>query len=102
MANPFESARPHLWNGEDGIGVFEKYLCHAIQRGAERKAVSQQEADQAQAMIRTRLGEYVTVESWLCCEAGIRLGQMDHLQVQSYRFLWLADLSAKWNQGERA
>lgn len=101
MANPFESARPHLWNGQGQIGSFEKYICHALQRAADRKAVTQEVADQARAMIYTRLGEYLSVESWLCCEAGIRLGEMDPLSVQGYRFRWLADLSAKWNQGER-
>jgi hypothetical protein len=101
MANPFHAAQAHLWNGLNGIGKKEKYSCHAIQRAADRGAISQADADQAQAMIHTRLGEYPTVNSWLCCEAGIRLGEMSHERVQSYRVLWLEELSSIWNQGER-
>jgi hypothetical protein len=101
MVNPFDSARSHLWNGQERIGSSEKYICHALQRAADRRAITQAEADQAREMIYARLGEYPSVEGWLCCEAGIRLGEMDPVSVQDYRFLWLGELSSAWNQGER-
>jgi len=101
MANPFESARIHVWNGLDMIGDSEKFLCHAIQRAADSHAITQQDADLAVAMIRTRLGEYPTVEGWLYNEAGLNFTQMNDRSVQRYRVLWLAELSVKWNQGER-
>lgn len=101
MVNPFESAHRHLWNGQNRIGSSEKYICHAIQRAADCSDITQAVADQAREMIYTRLGEYSTVEGWLCCEAGVRLGTMDPMSVQGYRFLWLGELSSAWNQGER-
>lgn len=99
--NPFTAATQFLWDGLTGDKVFEKYSCHAIQRAADSQLVTQEEADQARAMIYARLGEYPTVNAWLCCEAGIRLGEMTDERVQSYRFRWLDQLSSQWNQGER-
>jgi hypothetical protein len=101
MANPFVHARPFVWDGQGQIGQYEKYLCHAVQRAADSKAVSQKEADQAVAMIQVRLGEHATVVGWLYNEAGITFTEMNDCSVQSYRLFWLADLSVKWNQGER-
>lgn len=101
MANPFKEARQHLWDGYNGVGKQERYICHAIQRAADRKAVSQEEASTAVDMIHRRLGEYVSVESWLCCEAHVRLGEMGADRVQCYRFRWLDELSSMWIQGQR-
>ncbi|MDR5839362.1 hypothetical protein [Caballeronia sp. LZ034LL] len=102
MANPFEAARPYLWNGSNGVKYSEKYICHAIGRAEKARRITAHQALWAINMIHLRLGEHRTVEGWLCNEGGVRLGEMSCEQVQLYRFLWLDELSRIWNQGERA
>jgi hypothetical protein len=97
--NPFSAAKQHLWNGEQSGG--ERFMCHAISRAQKAGQITEADRMTANRMIHTRLGEYPYVESWLCNEAGVLCSQLDPVDVQAYRFLWLEDLEKHWNQGVR-
>lgn len=101
--NPFTEARPYLWNGE-GLGgkLTKRYLCYCLLSAYEAESIDLISYQTAKHMILSRLGhDYPTVESFLCAGHNIPLSQLTQPVVQSYRFLWLADLEKLWNQGER-
>lgn len=101
--NPFSQATDYLWDGEsDQCPVtHEQYLCHALLRLRDSQAISIALYGKAIGMIKARLGGYLSVESWLCNEAGLTLSALTQEAVQAYRFLWLKELEQLWNQGER-
>lgn len=109
-SNPFTDARPYLSNGELGeqvtvassIAKKQKYLCLCLLMAYRDAAIVTADFELAKTMVYTRLGaSYACVESFLCNEAHIPLGQLTPESVQAYRFLWLKELEQLWNQGER-
>lgn len=101
MTNPFDAALAHLWNGNHPIKGRDIYICHAIMAAEKQGGITQEESALSRTMIHNRLDGHKTLEGWLCNEGGVLLGDITDERIQRHRFLWLADLSAKWNQGER-
>jgi hypothetical protein len=101
--NPFSVARQYVWDGKDykATKTHERFLCHALLVACDSGNIEPRQYEQAVDMIQIRLGEHKFLESWLCCEAGVRLGEISHEQGQLYRFRWLDHLEQLWNQGER-
>jgi hypothetical protein len=101
--NPFTQAKPYLWNGEgrEGKQGKERYLCHALALARGDRQIDVADYSVAGNMIRARLGEHTFVESWLACEAYIRVSELTPENVQAYRLRWLEDLEQLWNQGGR-
>jgi hypothetical protein len=101
MTTPFDAALAHLWDGNYPIKGKEIYICHAIMAAEKLGSITQEESALSRTMIHNRLEGHKTLEGWLCNEAGVLLGDINDLAIQGHRFLWLAHLAAKWNQGER-
>jgi hypothetical protein len=105
MVNPFSESRKHVWDGANlndlAKDLKERFLCHALLRACDEGTFDQDTYMQAVGMIQRRMGEHKFLESWLCCEGGVRVGEMTHERIQFYRFRWLNELEQLWNQGER-
>lgn len=102
--NPFTKARKRLWDGtdEDTHGYKERYICHALESALGYEDISYAKYKKASDIVNTRLtSEYASVESFLAEECKISLSLLTDFNVQSYRFLWLAELEKLWNQGVR-
>lgn len=101
--NPFAVARQYLWDGSKKDEGFpkERFLCHTVMAGRNFGKVSGNDCTRARDMIRSRLGEYTFLESWLANEAHVSINDLTHENVQAYRLRWLGHLEQLWNQGER-
>jgi hypothetical protein len=99
--NPFAAARQYLWDGSTPRETAGKrrYLCHALEDVRIAGMISGFTHQVAQEMIRSRLGEYRSLESWLCNEAGVSVNDTTAVNMQAYRLRWLDELEQHWTRG---
>lgn len=105
IAEVFKLAKPHLWNGLNGVGLnggfappgTEEYLCYAIRCVFVHADVDMIEPiEQAQQIVLNRLGDHASVEGWLgnkgCLDGLPSDKSFITRQVQLYRHRWLDSL----------
>lgn len=99
--NPFAAARQYLWDGSTPRETAGKrrYLCHALEDTCITGKIGTLMHIAAQNMIRNRLGNYRSLESWLCNEAGVSVSETTPENMQAYRSRWLEELEQLWNLG---
>ena len=101
--NPFTEAQDFLWRGLNPIASGQiEYMCIALTFAYDKKQIGKTVCIQAQRMIHRRLGKkYGTVNAYLSEELKLPFAVLTDLNVQSFRFFWLAHLEQLWNQGIR-